>query len=259
MSSRVSSVLSGAGLVISLMVLWELVVDLGGVPRYVVPSPIAVLEHMASDSLKLCRHAWATAAAILLAFALASCSGFLLGALCGEVGFLRKIVEPMIVIVQVTPKVALAPLFLLWVGTGLKSVVVVSALIAFLPVYLATINGLARYPTELAIQARLVGMPRGRELLLQKVPLAAPFLWAGMQNAILLAGVGVVVGEFILGSRGLGYLVLEHSARFNPEGAFGAVLLVSIISGGMYGVVILASGRVLSKLGLVSSQGDDSA
>jgi NitT/TauT family transport system permease protein len=159
--------------------------------------------------------------------------------------FLRDTLYPSLIMFNSFPKVAIAPLFVVWIGVGTESKIANAFLTAVFPIVLNTIMGLTNMDPELLELVR--SMSKSRWVLFWKIrfPYSLPFVFAGCKIAISLAVIGAIVGEFISGRSGLGYLVLSANNYFNTPMAFAALLYLVVMSLALYGMVILAEKLML--------------
>ena len=152
--------------------------------------------------------------------------GIALGAAVSYSRMLMQMVYPTIVFFQLIPKVALAPVFLLWFGTGFAANVIFSVFIAFFPVVVATIAGLQAAPPGYERLCRSLMMPRLKMFLTVKLPFALPHIFAGLRIGVTFAVIGVVLGEFITAQTGLGYIILFSANNFETALLLAAILLL---------------------------------
>lgn len=242
-SIRIS--LAGAFALLALALVWEGVRRGMNVPAYALPSLASVAHDFLNNFNQYLSGAGATAPIIAGSFLIAVILGSILGVISAEIPWLRVIMEPFVIFIQVVPKIAIAPLFLAWRMSGFGAVLIVASLVAFFPIYAGVFAALRRYPDEYALQAHLVGARPLRELFFSKLVLAVPFFASSARSAILLAAIGTVVGEFVLGTKGLGFRILEQSAKFDTPAAFGAILAVSALSAVAYFVVVIGTNSLL--------------
>src|SRR5260370_13867322 len=174
---------------------------------------------------------WGAVAGIFLAAAL----GIALGAAVSYSRTLMQAVYPAVVFFQLIPKVALAPVFLLWFGTGLEANVIFSVFIAFFPVAVATITGLQAAPANYETLCRSLMMSRPQTFFRVKFPFALPHIFAGLRIGVTFAVIGVVLGEFITAQAGLGYIILFSANNFETALLLAAILLLSGV-----GIVLFA-------------------
>lgn len=222
------------------VLLWEGLIKLLHVPDWLVPAPSQILAVIADKNSVMLSHTLVTLEETLLGFLLA----LGLGVACaiGIVHFplLRDTLYPTLIMFNSFPKVAIAPLFVVWIGVGIESKIANAFLTALFPIVLNTIMGLTDMDPELLELVR--SMSRSRWILFWKIrlPHSLPYLFAGCKIAISLAVIGAIVGEFISGRSGLGYLVLSANNYFNTPMAFTALLYLVLMSLALYGMVIVA-------------------
>jgi NitT/TauT family transport system permease protein len=225
---------------IAALVLWEALIKLLHVPDWLLPAPSQILEVIADKNSVMLSHTLVTLEETLLGFVLA----LVLGVVCaiGIVHFplLRDTLYPSLIMFNSFPKVAIAPLFVVWIGVGIESKIANAFLTALFPIVLNTILGLTDMDPEMLELVR--SMSRSRWVLFWKIrlPYSLPYLFAGCKIAIPLAVIGAIVGEFISGRSGLGYLVLSANNYFNTPMAFTALLYLVLMSLALYGMVIVA-------------------
>ena len=227
------------------LLLWEGVVRLFDVPDWLVPAPSQILAVITDKNAVMLSHTLVTLQETLLGFALA----LVLGVACaiGIVHFplLRDTLYPSLIMFNSFPKIAIAPLFVVWIGVGVESKIANAFLTAVFPIVLNTIMGLTHMDPELLELVR--SMSKSRWVLFRKIrfPYSLPYVFAGCKIAISLAVIGAIVGEFISGRSGLGYLVLSANNYFNTPMAFAALLYLVVMSLALYGMVILAEKLML--------------
>ena len=222
---------------VGLLVLWQGLVWLTGVPRFLLPGPGAVLTVLAAQYQLLLGHAWITLAEILLGLA----GGVLIGAssalLMTFLPPLRPWLLPMLVLGQTIPVFALAPVLVLWFGYGLASKVAMAVLIIYFPVTAALHDGLRRTEPAWLDLARTMDARPLRILLRLRLPAALPAFGAGLRIATAVAPIGAVVGEWVGSSAGLGYLMLHANARLQIDLMFAALVVLMIMALVLYALV----------------------
>jgi NitT/TauT family transport system permease protein len=157
---------------------------------------------------------------------------------------LRRTVYPLIVVFQGLPKVALAPLLVVWFGYGLSSKVLMAFLFAFFPVVVATLGGLAGTPLHLLEHFRAIRATPMTTFVRLRIPAALPSILDGCKTAMPLAVIGAIVGEFVASENGLGHLILEANANAKTDLLFAALIAISVLAGVLYTLVELAAKRV---------------
>ena len=224
---RLGSLLLLAGLLLA----WEAACRLLGVPKLVLPPPSAVAQSLWQGlaSGYFWPHLRTTALELALGVASGCALGFAAGVALGESATLRRLLMPYVVASQVIPKLALAPLFVLWFGFGITSTVVITALICFFPLLENTLTALAQVAPERLELFRLLGATRAQTLWRLKLPSGLPGILAGVRVAVVLALVGAVVGEFIGASRGLGALVIASQGTMDTSLMFAVLVLIAAL------------------------------
>ena len=175
------------------------------------------------------QHIFATFSAVVGGFALAIITGIPLAVMIVYSAFLRRVIYPLLLMVQSVPKVALAPLLLLWVGYGLKSNIIVAATVAFFPIVINTATGLESVDTELIELTRSLDAGTLRVFWRVRLPWALPYIFSSLKVAITLAVIGAIVAEFIGADKGLGYLILTSSGEMKTSLMFGVLLILSLL------------------------------
>ncbi len=231
-------------LLLLLAVLWEKAVDVFGIKRYLLPPLSQVLDSLWSNRVALLLESWVTTKEVLAGFALAVIGGVLLGLAIHALPLVRRTLYPLIVVFQGLPKIALAPLMVIWFGYGDTSKVLMAFLFAFFPVVIATMGGLAGTPAHLAEHFRAIRAPAWTTFRRLHVPSALPSIMDGCKTAMPLAVIGAIVGEFVGSEHGLGHLILEANANARTDYLFAALVVISAVAGLLYVLVELAAKRV---------------
>lgn len=218
--------------------LWEAAVDLLDVPEYIIPAPSTALITMFEEWRVILYYAWVTSVEIVLGFLAGSIGGALLAILVHRYALLDAALNPLIIFFQIIPKIALAPIFLLWFGFGLAPKVVLVAIIAFFPVTLNTIAGLVATSPDLGHLVQSVGGTRNQFLWRVQVANALPQIFAGLKIAMTFSVIGAVVGEFTGGAEGLGYLILFSSSQVKTPLLFAALFAIAVLGLVMYYAIV---------------------
>jgi len=151
----------------------------------------------------------------------------------------REALYPHIVMLQLIPKIALAPLFIVWLGVGDSSTITVAVFIAFFPVLVATMTGLLSAKPEVLQLCRSLAASEWQVFRLARFPYAMPHIFAGMKVGVTMAMIGVIVGEFITAQQGLGYIIMFTSAAGETATVLAAIVLLCVIGLVLYGIVVL--------------------
>lgn len=227
------------GLFVIVIVLWEFGVRWFDINESVLPLPTAIaesLERNLTDSM-FWGHVWVTGQEALAGFAIGVIAALVLGTAISQSVLLGKILMPYIVAFQTVPKVALAPLFVVWFGFGLSSKVAMAAVIAFFPVLINVIEGLKSAEADRIQMLQVFGANRMQIFRMVRLPSATPFIFAGLEMGVVFSILGAVVGEFIGSQEGLGYLLLQANYNFDVSGMFSVLVVLSAM--GLLAHVIL--------------------
>lgn len=224
-----------------LLLAWQLAVSAFRVREYLLPGPLAVLRATVDFRIPWWTHIWITAAEILGAFLLAGVVGVLLGAAIAWSATLSAALVPFLVFVNTLPKVAVAPLFLLWLGYGIFPNMLIGALIGFFPVVINTAVGLSQVDSELLDLGMVFGAPKWRVFVTIRIPNAFPYILSALRITATAAVVGAIVGEFVASQSGLGSVIVTTQTNLNTPVAFAALVWISAVGLILYGAVGLAS------------------
>ncbi|MEE8279548.1 MAG: ABC transporter permease [Alphaproteobacteria bacterium] len=221
-------------ILVGLLVLWELVVRLSGVPPYILPGPIEVAVAWAARRALIFEHWVITTAEILLGLAIGSVLGCSSALVMGYFRPARRWLLPVLVTSQAIPVFAIAPLLVLWLGYGMASKVAMATLIIYFPVTAAFYDGLRRTEPGWLDLARTMGGSRWAALRHIRIPAALPALASGLRVATAVAPIGAIVGEWVGSSAGLGYLMLHANARMQIDLMFAALITLAVFAVALY-------------------------
>ncbi len=229
------------------VLLWEAVIWLGEYPTFILPSPRAVATSFSHAFLEgtLWHHAQATLFAIFAGLGLGLTTALLLGYALAKSRPLERLLAPYLVASQSVPVVAIAPLLIIWFGSGYLSKVLICALIVFFPALVNTIVGIRAVDEDLKDLMRSLKANRWQFFTMLEVPAALPVLLGGLKVSVTLSVVGAVVGEFVGADRGLGFLINQARGLFNTPLVFVAILSLVIVAVSLYGLVALLEKRLL--------------
>ena len=216
----------------ALLELWEVLVRVYEVPRFVLPPPSLIWQSLIDDFPSLLPSLWFTLRLTLLAFGMAVVAGVGLAVICAKSRLAEIILMPYAVVIQVTPVVAIAPLIILWCGldNAPRALLILATLVAFFPMLSSTLLGLRSVDHQLRNLFRLYGASPWRVLISLELPAALPHILSGMKVSGGLALIGAVVAEFVAGSgtaTGLAWRIVESGNRLNIPRMFAALLLLS--------------------------------
>ena len=247
---RFGAVLAPLGLVLLLIIGWEGACRALRVPPYLLPAPSAVALALIQNAGSLTVSAWRTLTMALEALAAAA---LFAGALALAVSLSRTLgraVRPLAVALQVTPVVAIAPLFVIWAGVDHpgRAIVALAAIVAFFPIFSGAVRGLSAADPDLERLFDLYGATPGQRLLRLRLPSAVPFIVEGCKVAAGLAVIGAVVAEFVAGSggaQGLAWRILEAGNRLQTAKMFAAIVTLALMAAGLHVVFQVLERRAL--------------
>ncbi len=228
-------------LFVALLIAWQLAVSVLGLREYILPSPLAVLRALSGDEIPWTGHLWITTLEIVGAFVVAGTIGVVLGIAIAWSQVLAKALVPFLVFVNTLPKVAVAPLFLLWLGYGVIPNMLIGALIGFFPVVINTAVGLTQVDEEMLDLGRVFNAPKWRVFAKIRIPNAYPYILSALKVTATAAVVGAIVGEFVASQKGLGYVIITTQGSMNTPVAFAALVWISVVGLAVYGAVVLAA------------------
>src|SRR5215510_4968310 len=222
---------------VAFLALWQMAVTTLGVREYLLPSPVSVLHAMGPGEIPWMKHIWITAVEIAGAFLIAALSGVLLGAAIAWAQPVSRALTPFLVFVNTLPKVAIAPLFLIWLGYGILPNMLIGALIGFFPVVINTAVGLTQIEQDMLDLGRVFSAPKWKVFAKIRVPNAYPFILSALKVTATSAVVGAIVGEFVASQAGLGYVIITTQSSMNTPVAFAALAWISILGLILFGAV----------------------
>jgi NitT/TauT family transport system permease protein len=232
--ARVSSYVYPTVTAIALFAVWEAVTRLGAISPLLLPAPSEVLLTAVKDFPLLYQMSVVTAAEFLLGFGLSVLVGLPVGALIVYARPVELSLYPLLVAFQTMPKAAIAPIFVVWLGTGITSKVLIAFTIAFFPIVIDTVVGLRAAQAETIHLVRSMGANAFQIFWYVRFPNALPAIFGGLKVASTLAVVGAIVGEFVSADRGLGYLVLVANGELNTRLVFACVLMLTVLGMAFY-------------------------
>lgn len=224
---------------LALVVVWHLFVTLDRVPAFVMPTPLATLATLGQPQYRWLENSAVTAAEIFGGYLLAVTIGVTLAMLFSWSRPIERATMPLLVTLNMIPKVALGPLIIVWFKYGIGPNILIAFAIGFFPVVLTTARGLSEVEPELLDLVRALRGSRWQLFSKIQLPNALPYLFSGMKVAAILAVAGAVVGEFLGSDRGLGYLMLQVQVTLDTAAMFMAVILISLLGMALYALVVL--------------------
>jgi NitT/TauT family transport system permease protein len=205
---------------------WQLAVKTTGISPVILPAPSDIVFSFNGIGGELYRHAWATGSEALFAFLLSCAFGVALALLLGFSAIAFDTFYPNLVVFQIIPKIALAPLFTFWLGIAATSRLSYAVFISFFPVALSTMTGLRRADANALLLCRALGASRWQTFLSVQVPYSLPYFFSGAKVAATMSIIGIVIGEFISANEGLGYYILRAESYGQTARIFAALIVL---------------------------------
>ena len=225
--------------VLALLLVWEGYVALFGVSDFILPPPSRILAVTLRTFPLLMGHTWTTTYEILLGFVGGNAVAVGMALLIANSRLMERIFYPLIIALQTVPKVAVAPLFLIWFGSGLEPKVLITAIVCFFPTVINTVQGLRATDPSAIDLMRLVAASRWQIFAKLQFPNALPAFFAGLKISIALAVIGAIIGEWVGANAGLGYLIMYSTQTLRTDLMFAALLLTAILGVVLYLVIVL--------------------
>jgi NitT/TauT family transport system permease protein len=223
---------------VAVVIAWHFWVVLGDVPSYVMPRPLDALRSLGND-YNWVHNTLITASEVFGGYLLAVVVGVGLAMLFSWFKVMEATLMPLVVSLNMIPKVALGPLFIVWFSYGLGPNIVIAFSICFLPILLTTVRGLQEVDPDLVDLVRTLRATRWQVFSKIQLPGALPYVFSGMKVAVVLAVAGAIVGEFIASEEGLGYLMLQVQVTLDTAAMFMAVVLITIVGVLLYALVLI--------------------
>jgi NitT/TauT family transport system permease protein len=227
------------GLFVAVLVAWELFVQFFDIPVIILPAPSKIFAYIYARHDLFVRHMWPTLMQTVWGFLIAVVGGIILAVATSMTEVGRRGLMPLLVVAQIVPKVALAPLLMLWFGLGDVSRILIAFLIAFFPMVINTASGLTSVDRDVVLLGRSLTRSRLKSFFKIQMPHAMPHIFDGMRVSITLAVTGVIVAEFVTSQRGLGYLILFANGNLDAVLMMAAIIVLSAVGLALYGIVAL--------------------
>jgi len=216
---------------------WHAATAWFAIPGWLLPSPRAVGEVLYAFGHLLPQHIWVTLAETVAGFLLSIAVGVPLAVLIVWSPVLQRTIYPIILAAQSIPKVAIAPLFLIWIGYGMFSKILVVVSVAFFPIVVDTVTGLMAVEPDLLDMVRVLRASTLQTFLKIRLPASLPYFFSGTKVAVTLAVIGSVIGEFVGSDKGLGYLILVSGSQLNTAMVFGVLAILSAMGIALFVIV----------------------
>jgi NitT/TauT family transport system permease protein len=234
-------------LAIIVVAVWQGACRLFDISSLILPAPSAIgvrlYDLVASGDIW--PHLWATSVEIVSGFVFGVLAGLVIGAMISLIPVVERLVYPYLVALQTLPKVAIAPLFIIWFGYGLTSKVVITALVCFFPILVSVVAGFHSTDRDQLDMMKAFGATEWQTLIRLRVPSALVLIFAGLEIAAVLAVIGAIVGEFVGAQVGLGYLIVALNFSLDVPGVFAVLIVLSAIGLAMHGAMRFAARRYI--------------
>jgi NitT/TauT family transport system permease protein len=214
---------------VGIVALWWAAVEAFRIPAYLLPGPGPVFARLVTDARLLWNHATVTLIEILLGFGLTVVTAIPLGLLIALSALAKQVVYPPIMLMQLVPKIAVAPLFLVWLGFGIESKVLLTILMTFFPLLLASISGFMILDDRLLFLTQSMGASRWDTFRYLRFPAALPVIFSGIKTSATIAATAAIVAEFVGANKGLGYVLLRGTSTMDIELVFAVLVVLTVV------------------------------
>jgi NitT/TauT family transport system permease protein len=214
---------------IVIVAMWAAAVPIFKIPAYLLPGPGNVFSRVVTDAPMLWNHSVVTLTEILLGFGLTVLTAIPLGLAIALSPLAKQIGYPPLMLMQLVPKIAVAPLFLVWLGFGIESKVLLTVLMTFFPLLLASISGFQILDTRFLYLTQSMGATRWQTFRYLRFPAALPVIFSGVKTSATIAATAAIVAEFVGANRGLGYVLLRGTGTMDLELVFAVLVVLTVI------------------------------
>jgi len=221
----------------ALFLLWEFAVHLFGVKEYLLPPPSKVWTEFMKRYTIVMPSAWVTLQEIIAGYLLAVIVSVPMALVVARSAFIERAVYPVIVFLQIIPKIAIAPLFIIWFGFGFSPKLLLVFLLSFFPIVVSSLAGFKSADRDVMDFARTTGASDWRLFFRIQLPQALPHIFTGLKVGAALAATAAVVAEFVASDKGLGYLLLQYNGNIDTPMVFATIVLLSLLGLAVYYVV----------------------
>jgi len=214
---------------VAMVALWWAAVELFKIPAYLLPGPKPVFARLVTDAGLLWTHSQVTLTEIVLGFGITIVTAIPLGLLIALSPLSKQLVYPPIMLMQLVPKIAVAPLFLVWLGFGIESKVLLTVLLTFFPLLIASISGFQIIDDRLLYLTRSMGASAWQTFRFLRFPAALPVIFSGLKTSATIAATAAIVAEFVGANKGLGYVLLRGTSTMDIELVFAVLVVLTLI------------------------------
>ena len=214
---------------VAIVGVWAISIPVFKIPKYLLPAPDAVFVRLFTDFQQLWTNSLVTLAEIVMGFGLTVLTAIPLGLLIALSPLAKQVVYPPLMFMQLVPKIAVAPLFLVWLGFGMESKVLLTVLMTFFPLLLASISGFQILDTRFLYLTRSMGASTWQTFRYLRVPAALPVIFSGIKTSATIASTAAIVAEFVGANQGLGYVLLRGTSTMDIELTFAVLVVLTLI------------------------------
>ncbi len=229
----------GLAILAALGVVWEFLVRSLDIASFLLPPPSAVYSEIVSRPGLYWDNFLVTLSGVIAGFSIAAVAGVLMGIMLVYSRFLRAALYPIIVVAQTAPKIAIAPLLIIWLGYGMAPKLVMVVSVSFFPIVMSTVAGLSAVEKDLLDLVRMLRGGAIQQFVKVAFPQAMPFIFSGLKVAVTLAVIGEIVAEFVAGDSGLGVAIVVANSELNVAMSFASLLLLCAMGLGLFGLMEL--------------------
>jgi NitT/TauT family transport system permease protein len=214
---------------VAIVGLWWAAIEIFKIPAYLLPGPRGVFARLLTDAALLWTHSQVTLTEILLGFGLTVVTAIPLGLGIALSPLAKQLVYPPLMLMQLVPKIAVAPLFLVWLGFGIESKVLLTVLMTFFPLLLASISGFQILDDRLLYLTQSMGATRWQTFRFLRFPAALPVIFSGIKTSATIAATAALVAEFVGANKGLGYVLLRGTSTMDIELVFAVLVVLTVV------------------------------
>lgn len=225
--------------ILILLIIWEIIVNVGGIEKYILPAPTDVIEVLIKDFKTMIPHILATLYEGMVGFLIAIALSIILAVIMDIVPLIKRALYPVLVISQTIPTVALAPLFIIWFGFGALPKIIVVVIVCFFPIVISIVDGLEGVDKDLINHFKLMGASKLNVFLHLKLPYGMINFFSGMRIAATYSIMGAVIGEWLGGDKGLGVYMTRARSAYALDKMFASIVIIVVISMGIFLLVSL--------------------
>lgn len=225
--------------ILILLIIWEIIVNVGGIEKYILPAPTDVIEVLIKDFKTMVPHILATLYEGMVGFLIAIALSIILAVIMDMVPLIKRALYPVLVISQTIPTVALAPLFIIWFGFGALPKIIVVVIVCFFPIVISIVDGLEGVDKDLINHFKLMGASKLNVFLHLKLPYGMINFFSGMRIAATYSIMGAVIGEWLGGDKGLGVYMTRARSAYALDKMFASIVIIVVISMGIFLLVSL--------------------